>query len=245
VEAPFAFLTPDGRVTGEHPELARVITQRLGFRAVEWRLTEFGSLITGLEAKRFDVIAAGLFVTPDRARRIAFSHPTFRVRSGLLVVKGNPRSLRSYRSMVSGDPVRIAVLSHSVEETELAGMGMPPDRLVRVPDASSGRALVVAGKVDGLALSLPTVRWMAQDDPSSGTEFVEMIGESAPGEVISKAGLGAFGFRRSDRALLDAWNRELARYVGCDEHRQLGATFGFEPSDLPVVTDAQPGMGWR
>jgi len=79
VEAPYAFLKPGGEVTGESPEVAKVIVGRLGIRHIEWRQSEFGSLISGLEAGRFDVIAAGIFITPERARRISFSEPTFHV----------------------------------------------------------------------------------------------------------------------------------------------------------------------
>ena len=48
VEAPYAFLTPEGEVTGESPEIARAMAQQLGIPKVEWRLTEFGSLIDAI-----------------------------------------------------------------------------------------------------------------------------------------------------------------------------------------------------
>ena len=90
VEAPYAFVTPDGEITGESPEMAKRIVGRLGIRSIVWRGMEFRSLIDELEAGNIDLIASGLFVTPERARRVAFSKVTFHVRSGLLVAKGNP-----------------------------------------------------------------------------------------------------------------------------------------------------------
>lgn len=88
VEAPYAFLTPDGTVTGEAPEIAKVMASRLGIGHIAWRQVEFGSLLAELEAGRIDVIAAGMFITPKRADRASFSLPTFRVREGLLVPRG-------------------------------------------------------------------------------------------------------------------------------------------------------------
>ncbi len=116
VEAPYAFVTPDGEITGESPEMAKRIVGRLGIRSIVWRGMEFRSLIDELEAGNIDLIASGLFVTPERARRVAFSKVTFHVRSGLLVAKGNPKKLCSCRQVLHDPSVRLAVLSGSVEE---------------------------------------------------------------------------------------------------------------------------------
>ncbi|NTV62864.1 MAG: transporter substrate-binding domain-containing protein, partial [Oscillochloris sp.] len=95
VEAPFAFLAPGDVVTGESPEVARAVVQRLGITQITWVQTDFDQLIPELEEGRFDLIAAGMFITPDRAQRVAFSQPTFHVKQGLLVLVGNPYGLHS------------------------------------------------------------------------------------------------------------------------------------------------------
>jgi ABC-type amino acid transport substrate-binding protein len=50
VEAPYAFVTEEGRVTGESPEIARRAAARLGIRRVVWRQMEFDELLPELEA---------------------------------------------------------------------------------------------------------------------------------------------------------------------------------------------------
>src|SRR5215467_13974035 len=72
-EAPFAYATPDGKLTGEAPEVAKAVLKKMGINEVDGVLTEFGSLIPGLKAHRFDIIAAGMFVTPARCKEINFS----------------------------------------------------------------------------------------------------------------------------------------------------------------------------
>jgi len=109
-EPPYAFALDNGTVTGESPEVAKVIAARLGVADIEWRVVEFGNLIGELEAGRIDLIAAGMFITPERAGRVAFSEPTFRVQPGLLVAAGNPLGLHAYADIVANPAVRIAVL---------------------------------------------------------------------------------------------------------------------------------------
>lgn len=242
IEAPYAFLTPEGRVTGESPEIAREIAARLRIDRVEWRLTEFSTLIEGLESGSFDMIAAGLFVSEERKGRVAFSHPTFTVGSALLVPEGNPKNLASYEVSARTPEVRLAVISGSIEEQELLRLGAASDRLIRVPDALTGKALVRAGNVDGLALSAPTVRWMAHNSGSPKLECVEVAG-TVPGRSAQRPpGTGAFAFRRTDKALLAAWNRELFAYLGSDRHRQWMSNFHFRPDELPPAI-SRPSEG--
>jgi len=89
-EAPFAYATPDGKLTGEAPEIAKVILKRMGIPEVDGVLTEFGSLIPGVKARRFDIIAAGMFINPKRCKEIAFSEPSYGIGEAILVKIGQP-----------------------------------------------------------------------------------------------------------------------------------------------------------
>ncbi|KAG1387047.1 hypothetical protein G6F58_013718 [Rhizopus delemar] len=46
-------------------------------------------------------------------------------------------------------------------------------------------------------------------------------------------GYGAYAFRTDDKAFADAFNAELAKYIGTDEHKKLVAPFGFTSEELP------------
>jgi polar amino acid transport system substrate-binding protein len=232
VEAPYAFLTSDGQVTGESPEVARAIAARLGIPRIEWRLAEFGDLIGGLEARRFDVIAAGMFITSERKKRVAFSLPTFQAGPALLVRKGNPLQLHSYSDLLYRTNARIAVLTGSAEESYLLQLGLSSARLLRVPDASSGRAAVRSGQSDALALSAPSVRWMVMH-PIAGLTAMVDTSELEAGKSPLPRDYGAFVFRKEDRALCRAWNAALSGFVGSKEHRNILKAFGFTVEELP------------
>src|SRR3546814_15285441 len=81
-EAPYGFATPDGKLTGEAPEVAKAVLKKMGINEVDGVLTEFGSLIPGLKAGRFDIIAAGMFITPARCNEVAFSEPSYGIELG-------------------------------------------------------------------------------------------------------------------------------------------------------------------
>ena len=72
-EAPYAYATAAGKLTGEAPEIARAIFKKMGIDQIDGVLTEWASLIPGLRAGRFDVITAGMFVLPKRCKQIHFN----------------------------------------------------------------------------------------------------------------------------------------------------------------------------
>ncbi len=233
IEAPYAFLKPGGAVTGESPEVAKRIVALLGIRHIEWQLSEFSALISGLEAGRFDVVAAGMFITRERALRVGFSEPTFHVRQGLLVATGNPHGLRSYRQAVTAEGIKIAVIAGAIEETLFRQMGLPEQRLVSVPDALAGRVAVESAVADALALSSPTIRWMALREQLGKTEMAQLLQEPEPPSASDRLGFGAFAFRKTDHRLRSAWNTAMKPFIGSPEHKQLIAPFGFTEAELP------------
>lgn len=224
VEPPFAFLGGNGEVTGEAPEIARHVVERLRIARIEWRQAEFGNLITELEAGRIDVIGTGLFITPERSGRVLFSRPTMRVRQALLVQSGNPGGILSYADAARRQDVHVAVLAGSVEEVVVKGLGIDPLRLLRTPDARTGMKAVETGLADALLLSEPSLRWMlSQYLPGRFDVLV------SPGGVEGDAdGRPAFAFRLDEAELCEAWDKELKAYLGSKEHLALLARMGIE-----------------
>ncbi|WP_420871903.1 transporter substrate-binding domain-containing protein [Cohnella rhizosphaerae] len=78
-EKPYAYKEADGTLTGEAVEITKVILKRLGVDEVRGELTEFGSLIGGLQAKRFDMITAGMFINPERCQAVLFANPEYSI----------------------------------------------------------------------------------------------------------------------------------------------------------------------
>jgi polar amino acid transport system substrate-binding protein len=232
VEAPYAFIDEAGRVTGESPEVARVIVNRMGIQRIDWVQTEFGLLIAGLEDAHYDLIAAGMFITPERSQVVSFSEPTFHVQEGMLVEAGNPHHLHSYHDLLDQSGIRVAALDDSVENHTLLELGFPKDQLLTVPDALTGKVAVDTHLVDGLALSSITIQWMEMHDQLGKTEMARPFNLSS-WATDQKLGYGGFVFRTTDVQLLNAWNHAQQGFIGSPEHQKLVQSFGFSAAEMP------------
>ena len=232
IEAPFAFLKQDGEVTGVSPEVAKVIVKKLGIQNIEWRLNEFGNLIDELNSEKIDIIAAGMYISPERAKLVSFSEPTFHVNESFLVVKGNPKNLTSFKQALTVPEIILATLSGSIEEYLLRKIGFSDDQLVLVPDTHTGKTAVESGLADGLALSAPTGQWLIAQDEKKELEVIQ-LSQQPKIFVQEKIGYGSVQFRKKDKQLQEAWNKELKSFIGSEEHLKIIEDFGFTENELP------------
>jgi len=225
-EPPYAFRDHQGRVTGESPEVAQAVLGLMGINHLEWVLTDFANLIPGLLAGRFDVIAAGLFIRPERAREVAFSHPSACIEPALLVRRGNPLGLHRLEDLAANPAARLAVLSGAVEEQDAGAAGIPAARIIRFASADQALAGLQQGLADGLALSGPTVQWLASHQP--GLERARPFTGAEP-----LSGCAAFAFRPQDTSLKQTFDQALQAYLGTPAHLALIERFGFSRDNLP------------
>lgn len=93
-------------------------------------------------------------------------------------------------------------------------------------------AAVEAGRVDAFAGTSLTVQDMLDKRKSDRIERAEPFHDPViDGEEVR--GYGAFGFRKEDADLVEAFNRELAGFIGSNEHLALVRPFGFTARELP------------
>ena len=230
-EAPYAYRMPDGRLTGEAIEVGRAVFARMGVRELEGVETEFGQLIRGLNAGRFDVIAAGMFVTPQRCEQVAFSEPSYRIGQAFAVRRGNPKNLHDYDDIVVDREIRLGVVAGTVEFERASRIGLDDGQLLVFPDAWVAADAVKSGRVHAFVGTAPTIQKLVEQQP----KLLERS-QSAGADAVS--GHGAFGFRLTDAAFRDAFDRHLRAFRGSDEHVALIAPFGFTRAELPERSTA-------
>jgi polar amino acid transport system substrate-binding protein len=234
-DIPFGYVTEDGLLTGEAPEVARKVFSKMGVQRIEGIFVEFGSLIDGLKAGRYDMITAGMFVLPDRCKQISFSEPTYRVGQSFAVKAGNPKQLHSYQDVAQHSNAILCVMEGAVEGKYARANGIPETRIITVPNTAAGLDTVISGRTDALALTSLSIQSLIANSDSSEVERAQpFTNPSINGKEIS--GYGAFGFRIEDKALLDEFNRHLKSFVGSKEHMETVQGFGFTEFPEGVTT---------
>lgn len=234
-ERPYGY-EEDGEATGEAPALAKEIFDRLGIDEVEYVPLEFGALVNGLNAGRLDVIAAGMFINPERAENVLFTDPDYCATTAFAVPEGNPDDLTDFESVIDSG-ITLGVLGGAVEGDYAIDSGVPESQVQTVDGTPNLFDSLDAGRVDAVALTAITVREQVADlDGFEATEgFVPVI----DGE--EQLGCGAFGFRYEDQALRDAFNEEINSMKENDEILPIIEQFGFTDAEVEAAVDVTAG----
>lgn len=225
-EAPYSF-DDNGEITGATLAMHREIFGELGIDTVEGKLTDWNSLIPGLNAGQFDAVSAGMSILPERCAEAAFSEPEFQYTTALMVPKGNPEGLEDMQSFVDSG-LTVATMSGAVESTYASDLGLES---IEVGGPQDGVDALSSGNADAFALTAISLNWLAEN---SATDFE--VTDSFVAEIDGEKQVGAGGtvFRKEDTSLLDAYNEKLAAIIS-DPERYLSIVgdFGFTKEELP------------
>lgn len=233
-ETPYAFASADGKLNGESPTVFRHVMKQLGVNEVDGVLTEWGALIPGLNAGRFDAIVASMYITPKRCEQVAFANPTYGIGEAFIVKKGNPDGVNTYADAVKKN-LKIAFVAGTAEIEHGRMAGIKRSQEVTVPDFAAAVASVKAGRASAATFTSLTAKDLASKDDS--IERAEPFTFEHKGKKYK--GEGSFAFRQADTSLRDAVNAELAKFLGTPEHLKMVAEFGFDASNMPEKTAAQ------
>ena len=232
-EAPYGYRDAAGDVTGEAPEIARVVLQRIAPDVeIEWVETAFGELIPELLAGYVDIVAAGMFVTPERCEQVLFSAPTYVVGEALAVKDGNPKALTDFEAISANRDAKVGLIAGTVEYNYALVTGIPGDRALLYANFDKALEALEEGEVDAVALTSLTANDLVDGKPTleATAQFYPVL----DGEEVK--GYGSFAFRQEDEALRDAFDRELEAFLGNEEHRALVEPFGFTADMAPDAT---------
>ncbi|MEZ5883318.1 MAG: ectoine/hydroxyectoine ABC transporter substrate-binding protein EhuB [Paracoccaceae bacterium] len=219
-EPPFTAVAADGTVSGAAPDVAREIFKRLGVPEVVASISEYGAMIPGLQARRHDVITAGLFMKPERCAAVAYSEPVLCDAEAFLLPKGNPKGFQSYADIAADPEATIGAPGGGTEEKLALEAGVPRDRVIVVPDGQSGLKMVQDGRIDVYSLPVLSISDLLA---KAGDDNLEMVAPVVGAPVYCD---GA-AFNKDDTALRDAFDVELAKMKESGEFAAIVEPYGF------------------
>ena len=233
-ESPYGFTDKSGKLTGEAVELARVIFKQLGIDNVKGVQVDFGGLIAGLNAKRFDAIAAGMFINPERCASAAFANPEYVARSAFMVAKGNPKGLKGVDDPAK-KKVKVGVMTGAAEVEYAEKSGVEKGNIKTFADAPSAYEGLKAGRVDCIWLTRISLVDLLSKHEGEPYEVTDAFSPVIDGK--EQFGAGAFAFRKADGDLLNAWNGELAKLKQENKLLPIIEPFGFTKAEVPAADD--------
>lgn len=233
--APWGFRTGEGDVSGYHPDLVRAVFSSLGIDKVDFVAAEFGALIPGLQAKRFDMIASGLAITPERCEQVLFSEPDLTIVDGLLIKQGNPEGIDSYADFIENPSLILAGGRGTLNSRHAVEAGVPEDQMLLLPETNDLVSAVLTGRAHAATMSAPSVIGFLADPnlADKGLERAEPFTGLILEDGTPAAMYTAIGFRTDDTALRDAYNLRLAEVIKSGELREIMGKYGFGEAELP------------
>ena len=185
--APFTYHDKDGKLTGYDVEVTRAVADKLGIK-VEFKETRWDSMMAGLKAGRFDVVANQVGLTsPERQATFDKSEPYSW--SGAVLVARKDSNIKSIDD-IKGVKTAQSLTSNYGEKAKAAGA-----ELVPVDGLAQSLTLIEQKRADATLNDELAVLDYLKNKPDAGVKIVW----SAPAD--EKVGSGLIVNKGNDEAL--------------------------------------------
>jgi len=232
-ERPYGYVETDGRLVGAIPDILRALLQPHGIHELNAQIVDFNALIPGLNANRFDIIGAGMYINPTRCGAIGFSNPVTQAGGGLLVREDDNIifkddviiAVKNLADLATNTELVVGTQSGSAQVAELTEAGLPRDRMVlftRVDEAVAG---ILAERCD--AIYFPGLQINEILKLYANTSLVRVENFETP---LNYAG---FGLRKADTDLKQAIDEGLSQMIADGRLLEIVRDYGYSEKEIP------------
>lgn len=230
-EQPYGYTDASGHVTGEAPEVARAIFTKLGVPNIQAKQTDFDTLIQGLNAGQFDMVAAGMDITAKRCQSALFSVPDYTALVAFLVPKGNPKQVVDFDS-AKAKGVKLAVESGAVEKDYATAAGIPDGQMQSFASPDELLSAVTTGRAYAAVLTDISFKTLVKQNPTANVEVTPGFAPTINGKKQGET--GGFVFRKNESDLVDKFNQQLTAMHKSGEWLKIAQPFGFSQGNIPA-----------
>lgn len=228
-EIPYGYVDPSGAALGAGPDVAKALMDELGVENIEWVTTNFSSLIPGLQADRFDMVAAEMAILPDRCGQVLFSEPNTSYGEGLLVAEGNPKDIHAYSDFADKPDLKVAIMAGADQLEMMQKLGVAEANLVTIASNADAISTVSTGRADAYAATSLTASGLASQ--GKGVEVAARFTDPVvDGEPVRS--WGGFTFASGNEELRDAVNEALGTFKQTPEWAEVLTGYGFTQADV-------------
>lgn len=196
----------NGKIIGLDADIIEAVAEKLDIK-YEWLDTTFDGLIPALQAKKMDVVIAGMSITTEREKAVNFSIPYLTSKVAFVVNKEKPyQTLEELKGKKFGAELGTTkeAAARKIEGAEVT------------PFSSSTGALMAlkSGKIDAIVL-----------DESVALNFIETNPELMIG-IILEGEPKAIAFNKDDNELKEKFNEALQELLDNGTIQKLREKYG-------------------
>jgi polar amino acid transport system substrate-binding protein len=225
-EVPWAYPGDSGGALGFVNAFTIGVLHEMGYDNIEPVVTEWGGLIPGLKAERFDVITGGMYILKERCENVAFSDPMAKVNDAFIVAPGNPKNLNNMGDVAAAGAMLVTGAGYNSIKVAKAA-GVPDDHIMEVPGPTEILAAVKAGRADAGAGTYFTMQNLVNE--SGGAVDISDVSKQ-PADGANWVGIG---FRFEDSDFRDAFNAAMKSYLGSQMMMDAVGPYGYGEGALP------------
>ena len=236
-EKPYGYVETDGRLVGAIPDVILAALAPHGVKTMSAEIVEFNALIPGLNANRFDIIGAGMYIRPKRCEAIAFTNPVTRAGYGFAAVKGNPKGVHSIADVGKHVDAVVGTQNGSAQVEEVQKAGVPQKRLVLFANATEALAGLKAGRCDVIYFPDLELNELLKTANDPAVERVAGFQQVLDASGAPDYGYSALGLRPSDGDLKAALDAEIGKLLASGKLLEIIAKYGYGKEELPTAPD--------
>ena len=220
-------------VVGVSADLLAEVAKRMGLK-LEYIQGEYASLISGVEADRFDIASGGISDTEEREQKLDFVNYMFS--GGAMMTLADNAALASAKNIddfcgkttatLLGSRVIMGAVESASERCVKAGK--PPIKTEQLPSAPDARMQLDLKRVDAYMGDFPALVYM-------GTQFpgrYKIVG----GSYILTPYITSWGFAKNRAGLRDAVQRAMQDMVKDGTYQKLMDKWGVGGGALPDIS---------
>ncbi len=228
----WAYPAESGEADGFVNDIAIETLKSMGYTNVEPVVTDWGGLIPGLKAGRYDMITGGMYILNSRCKNVKFSEPVGTFSDAFLVPAGNPKAIHNYENVLKSESILVTGAGYNTVEAAKK-VGFTDANLMQVPGPTEMLAAVKAGRADAAVLTYFEAAHLAHESDGA-LELGDL--SKMPEWTRNWAGIG---FRDSDADFLEKYNKAQAAYIGTEEMLAKVADHEYTKDHLPGDVTAE------
>jgi polar amino acid transport system substrate-binding protein len=230
---PTTFMASDNKTPiGFNPDMARLIAAKLGLK-LQFSNVKFDTIITGLQAGRYDFTASTMGATKDRLKVLDMVD-YFKAGTGVSVPYGNPQKLGTHTlcghrvGVQSGSTAELQWLPQ-LSEQDCTGKGKPAINAVTLPSVNDALTQLVSKRIDAVMYDFTGLQWAATQQPKTFEVLKPLVATKTVTVALKK-----------DSALTPAVQAAIQSIIDDPKYAQALGRWGFEGLGIKTAAMAVP-----